>query len=90
MSFLSQALTEDIWNEYKDLSDSYGVSFKQCIFPGIRNPDGYVGVLASSHDSYVIYERLFDRIMQLMHPVSDGHQTDLSPGGLVIPAFTDQ
>lgn len=36
-SALKKNLTEDIWNEYKDMSDASGVTFKTMIFSGIMN-----------------------------------------------------
>jgi hypothetical protein len=33
-SLCCKALTKDVWNEYKDLSDKAGVSFKTCILSG--------------------------------------------------------
>ena len=33
-SLCCKYLTKEIWDEYKDLSDDKGVSFKTCIFSG--------------------------------------------------------
>jgi len=33
-SLLSKCLTKEIWEEYKDKSDKFGVTFKQCILSG--------------------------------------------------------
>ena len=34
-SALSRNLSKEIWEEYKDMSDPKGVSFKVCIFSGV-------------------------------------------------------
>jgi|TARA_B110001450_G_scaffold219833_1_gene214976 hypothetical protein len=34
-SALSRNLTKEIWEEYKDVNDPKGVSFKVCIFSGV-------------------------------------------------------
>ena len=34
-SALSRHLSKEIWEEYKDKKDKYGVSFKTCIFSGV-------------------------------------------------------
>ena len=36
-SSLKRNLTQDIWNEYKDMKDAEGVTFKTMIFSGIKN-----------------------------------------------------
>ena len=51
-SLLSKHLTQEVWNEYKDECDKYGVSFKTCILSGCQNVDSGIGVYAGSHDAY--------------------------------------
>lgn len=48
-SSLSKNLTKEIWDEYKDESCDSGVSFKTCIFSGVKNLDSGIGVYAGSH-----------------------------------------
>lgn len=62
-SLLKTALTQEIWNEYKDKSDAAGVSFKQCIFSGCKNPDSHIGAYAGSADSYTTFAKFFDKIV---------------------------
>ena len=59
-SLLSKTMTKEIWEEYKDLKDESGVSFKVCVFSGIKNPESGIGVYAGSHDSYKKFNKLFD------------------------------
>jgi len=51
-SSLSRNLTKEIWEEYKDMSCAQGVTFKTCIFSGIKNQDSGIGLYAGSHDAY--------------------------------------
>jgi hypothetical protein len=62
-SALSKCLTKEIWEEYKDMSCKAGVSFKTCIFSGIKNQDSGIGVYAGSHDSYITFNKLFDQVV---------------------------
>lgn len=59
-SELSKCLTKEIWEEYKDKSCECGVSFKTCIFSGIKNQDSGIGLYAGSHNSYKCFNKLFD------------------------------
>ena len=64
---LSQTLTPQIWEEYKDKVDEAGVSFKTCIFSGIKNQDSGIGVYAGSHNAYYAFDKLFDQIIERYH-----------------------
>lgn len=77
-------MSEEIWNEYKDLSCKEGVSFKVCIFSGIKNQDSGIGVYAGSHDSYYCFGKLFDQIIENYHghKVDDKHVTGMTTEGL--------
>ena len=66
-SALSRNLTKEIWEEYKNKADKYGVSFKTCIFSGIQNLDSGIGVYAGSHDAYTTFEKLFDKVVAEYH-----------------------
>lgn len=79
-SSLSRNMTEQIWNEYKDQKDSSGVSFKTCVFSGIKNLDSSIGLYAGSHDSYYRWRKLFDKVIQDYHGHGPGdkHITDMN------------
>ena len=62
-SALSRNLTQEIWVEYRDQSCKYGVSFKQCIFSGVKNQDSGIRCYAGSHDSYKKFDKFFDKII---------------------------
>ena len=61
-SSLCKNMTKEIWEEYKDMSDDSGVSFKVCVFSGIQNLDSGIGVYAGSHSSYTKFSKLFDKV----------------------------
>ena len=73
-SLVSQFCTREVWEEYKDLKDASGVSFKTCIFSGVKNLDSGIGAYAGSHDSYTTFRKLFDPIIEKYH----GHAPDAS------------
>jgi len=66
-SALSRNLTEEIWNEYKDKKDDAGVSFKTCIFSGVKNLDSGIGLYAGDHSSYKVFNKLFDKVIEEYH-----------------------
>jgi creatine kinase/arginine kinase len=56
-------MSKEIWEEYKDLSCDSGVSFKVCVFSGIKNQDSGIGVYAGSHHAYTKFNKLFDKVI---------------------------
>jgi arginine kinase len=46
------------------------VTFKQCIFSGIKNIDSSIGVYAGSAHSYECFNKLFDPIINEYHGFS--------------------
>ena len=83
-SALSRNLTQEIWDEYKDKSDACGVSFKVCIFSGVKNLDSGIGLYAGSHDSYKTFNKLFDKVVQEYHKhgPEDKHTSDMNADAL--------
>jgi creatine kinase/arginine kinase len=77
-------MTKEIWEEYKDQSCGAGVSFKVCVFSGIKNQDSGIGVYAGSHDSYVKFNKLFDKVIQDYHGHAPGatHVSEMESEGL--------
>jgi hypothetical protein len=66
-SLCCKALTKEVWEEYKDLSDKSGVSFKTCILSGCQNVDSGIGCYAGSHDSYTTFAKFFDTVIEAYH-----------------------
>lgn len=84
-SELSKCLTKEIWEEYKDMKCKEGVSFKTCIFSGIKNQDSGIGVYAGSHDAYTTFCKLFDQVIENYHghKKEDQHKSGMTTEGLV-------
>jgi len=91
-SLLKKNLTEEIWNEYKDKSCAQGVSFKTCIFSGIKNLDSGIGVYAGSHDAYKTFNKLFDAIIKDYHGhgPNDKHVSEMTSAGLTNVEFSPE
>ena len=91
-SALSRALTQEIWEEYKDQKDKYGVTFKTCIFSGCKNLDSGIGVYAGSHDSYQCFNKLFDKVIleYHKHDVDAKHVSDMDASGLQNADFSPE
>ena len=77
-------MTKEIWEEYKDQCDAWGVSFKTCIFSGIKNLDSDIGVYAGSADSYTKFSKLFEPVVEEYHKHSpyDYHVTNMDASQL--------
>lgn len=92
-SLLSKFLTEERWNKFKDESDGAGVSFKTCVFSGIKNLDSGIGLYAGSHDSYSKWSELFDDVILDYHKgftKETGHVSDMSSEGLENGEFSEE
>ena len=91
-SSLYRNLTEPIWEEYKDKCDEHGVSFKTCIFSGIKNLDSGIGLYAGSHDSYKCFNKLFDKVIleYHKHPIDAKHISDMNADLLVNADFSPE
>ena len=90
-SSVSRHLTKAVWEEYHDQKDSAGVSFKTCVFSGIKNLDSGIGVYAGSHDSYTKFNKLFDAVIEEYHghKPTDKHVSDMKSEGLKNVDFTE-
>jgi len=91
-SAISKNLTKEIWEEYKDEKDEAGVSFKTCIFSGVKNLDSSIGLYAGSHDSYTKFNKLFDKVIEEYHGHKPDatHTSDMSAEGLENAEFSEE
>ena len=90
-SLLMKHLTPEIWAKLADKKDKHGVSFKQCIFSGCQNTDSGVGVYAGSHDSYIVFAELFDKINEAYHGVNHHvHESNLDASILNAPPLPEE
>ena len=90
-SALSRNMSKEIWEEYKDQSDEAGVSFKTCIFSGVKNLDSGIGLYAGSHNSYTKFNKLFDKVIEEYHQHAPGasHVSDMTADGLENADFSE-
>jgi hypothetical protein len=91
-SAVSRHCTKEVWEEYKDKKDASGVSFKTCIFSGVKNLDSGIGAYAGSHDSYKTFNKLFDKIIEEYHGhgVDAKHVSNMDATSLVNADFTPE
>jgi hypothetical protein len=91
-SELCKCLTKEIWEEYKDQCCAEGVSFKTCIFSGVKNLDSGIGVYAGSHDSYTKFCKLFDPVIEHYHGHAPGavHTSDMCADGIENAEFSEE
>ena len=91
-SELKKCLTKEIWEEYKDQSCSQGVTFKTCIFSGIKNQDSGIGIYAGSHDAYTKFNKLFDQCVTNYHKHGPEakHTSDMTSDGIENAEFTEE
>jgi hypothetical protein len=89
-SALSRNLTQEIWNEYKNKFDEAGVSFKTCIFSGVKNLDSGIGLYAGDHSSYRVFNKLFDKVIEEYHGHGPDavHNSDMKAEGIVNHEFS--
>ncbi len=71
-SLLSKCLTEKEWEKCGELKDAHGFTFKEAIFSGCKNVDSGIGVYAGSHDSYKVFAKFMDKVIEAYH----GHGKD--------------
>ena len=91
-SSLSRNMTKEIWEEYKDQSCDAGVTFKTCIFSGVKNQDSGIGLYAGSHQAYTKFEKLFDKVVLEYHGHGKDakHVSDMSSEGLQNSEFSEE
>jgi hypothetical protein len=88
-SLLSQCLTRQVWEAYREEKDKYDFPFADAIFSGCKNVDSGIGVYAGSHDSYYTFPALFDPIIEIYHGhgKNDVHQAEDPKVKLNAPDF---
>lgn len=91
-SEVCKCLTKEIWEEYKDQSCAEGVTFKTCVFSGIKNLDSGIGVYAGSHDAYTKFNKLFDKVIENYHGHAPGatHTSDMTSEGIENAEFPEE
>ena len=85
-------MNKQIWEEYKDQNDGCGVSFKTCVFSGIKNLDSGIGLYAGSEDSYTKWDKLFDAVIEEYHGHGKAatHVTNMDAASLTNAVFSEE
>jgi len=91
-SALARCMTKEMWEEYKDMKDDSDVTFKTCIFSGVKNLDSGIGLYAGSHSSYTKFEKLFDAVIHDYHGhgKEDKHVSDMTSEGIENAEFSEE
>ena len=86
-SLLSKYLTRTVFDELKDLETSNNFTLNMAIASGVENFDSGIGVYAGDLESYTIFGKLFDSIIQEYHGFSkdDKHKRNLNADDLNAP-----
>jgi len=86
-SLLCKHLTQEVFEELKDKKTENGFTLADAIHSGVLNPDSGIGVYAGDLESYALFAKLFDPIIQEYHGFSpkDKHKSNLNPNMLDAP-----
>ncbi|SFV70083.1 Putative ATP:guanido phosphotransferase YacI [hydrothermal vent metagenome] len=86
-SLLCKHLSKELFEELKNKKTSNGFTLKDAINSGVENIDSGIGVYAGDEESYSLFAKLFDPIIQEYHGFSptDKHQSNLNPNDLEAP-----
>ena len=86
-SLLAKTLTENpsLYETYKGVATGSGVTFAQCIKPGLENKATGVGLVAGDEDSYSAFGGVFDAVIEARHKYAAdaSHNTTMDPSGIV-------
>jgi len=56
----AEFLTEEIWNQLKNVKDQFGFTIDKVVNSGVKNPDSNIGVYCGSKDSYRVFAPFLD------------------------------
>ena len=86
-SMLCKHLTPEVFEALKDKKTSNGFTLEQSIYSGVENIDSGIGVYAGDEETYTLFSKLFDPIIQEYHGFSktDKHKSNLNPNDLNAP-----
>ena len=86
-SMLCKHLTPEVFEALKDKKTSNGFTLEQAIRSGVENIDSGIGVYAGDEETYTLFSKLFDPIIQEYHGFNstDKHKSNLNPNDLNAP-----
>lgn len=91
-SALKRCLTQDIWDQLKDVKDSFGCTLGHVINSGVKNLDSGIGVYAGSAETYTVFSPFFDKIIsEYHHHAPDAkHKSDWDVSKLTFEPLDDR
>ena len=86
-SLLCKYLTLEVFEALKDKKTSNSFTLEQAINSGVKNIDSGIGVYAGDKESYDVFDKLFDPIVEEYHGFgkTDSHKSNLNPDDLNAP-----
>jgi creatine kinase/arginine kinase len=86
-SMLCKHLTPEVFEALKDKKTTNGFTLEQAICSGVKNIDSGIGVYAGDEETYTLFAKLFDPIIQEYHGFNstDKHKSNLNPNDLNAP-----
>ncbi len=86
-SLLCKYLSKEVFEELKDKKTRNCFTLQDAIRSGVVNPESGIGVYAGDLESYTLFAKLFDPIIQDYHGFSseDKHKSNLNPDDLDAP-----
>ena len=85
---LKKYLTEDVYNALRDKKTKSGFTLTDLIKSGVENLDSSNGVYAGDEESYSLYAKVLDPIIEEYHSpykLKDGHTSDMNPEKVEAP-----
>ena len=85
---LKKYLTEDVYNALRDKKTKSGFTLRDLIKSGLENLDSANGVYAGDEESYTLYAKVLDPIIEEYHSpykLKDGHTSDMNPEKVEAP-----
>ncbi len=86
-SLLCKYLTPEVFEALKNKQTSNGFTLEEAINSGVKNIDSGIGVYAGDKESYDVFDKLFDPIIEEYHGFSktDSHKSNLNLDDLNAP-----
>ncbi|XP_064105292.1 arginine kinase-like [Macrobrachium nipponense] len=66
-SLLKKHLTQEVFDKVKHRVTAEGATLHDCIRSGLANPDSNIGLYAADTESYILFQELFDPVIDEYH-----------------------
>ena len=92
-SLLKKFLTTEVFEELNEKKTSRGCTLWDCIKSGVEQLDSSTGVYAPDEESYQVFSKIFNPIIEAYHApykITDGHVSDMNPEKVDAPDLDPQ